>query len=340
MARLRVVSLGWFGHQNCGDEAFRHALLELYPGVELNFIGGIAKNHALLKESDYLLIGGGNIVDPVFLRGLEDVCIPYSFVGIGVIPGNDLGLLSRAQNIVVRDQDSFDLVSKLRPDSILAPDLAFSLSPNRQSGKELLHKLPGISAKKRTVGVFLNDCVSTRFDSTILKFMECEKVKLELSRFIENLPYNVVFIPMSTLPPDDRRISLDVVGTMKNGYKYHCITESLHPIDCLDLISALDFAVTMRLHASIFCTIAGVPFMDLTHHDKSRGYLKSIDETILSIDYYGLNLGVLQEKFDYLEQNQEAISRRLTAKAANNKGTLEVSLKHVPIPQGRSDKTH
>lgn len=338
MARPRVVSLGWFGHQNCGDEAFRHALLELLPDVELNFVNSLSDNQALLKASDYLLIGGGNIVDPLFLRGLDKVEIPYSFVGIGVVPGNDLGLLAGAQRIIVRDADSYNLVSELRPDAVLSPDLAFSLTPDKQAGREMLQKLPGINPKRKTIGVFLNDCVSARFDSSILKFIECEKVKFELSRFLETLPYNVLFIPMSTLPPDDRRISLDVIGNMKNGYKYHCITNEIHPIDCLDLVSALDFAITMRLHADIFCTIAGIPFFDLVHHDKSKGYLKSLDETILSIDYYGLNLGVLQEKFAYLERNREEISRRLMAKAANNKEMLEVSLKNVPIPQGRSDK--
>jgi polysaccharide pyruvyl transferase WcaK-like protein len=104
------------------------------------------------------------------------------------------------------------------------------------------------------------------------------------------------------------------------------------------MVSALDFAITMRLHADIFCTIAGVPFLDLVHHDKSKGYLESLDESILSTDYYGLNLGVLQEKFTYLTENREEISRRLMAKAATNKSNLGVSLKNVPIPRGRTDK--
>jgi len=337
MARLRIAALGWFDHQNVGDEAFKYALVELFPDADLTFINNIPKFQGFINSCDYLLIGGGNIVSPEFLRGLGLVQIPYSFLGIGVVSTSQVGLLAGAEHVLVRDQASHNLVVGYRPDALLGPDLAFSLTPEREEGRLLLSRLPGINPTRPTVGVFLNDCVSARFDSTILKFIECEKVKLELSRFLEQLQYNVLFVSMSTSPPDDRRISLDVLGKMKHGYKHHCITNPLNPLDCLNLVSALDFAVTMRLHADIFCTIAGVPFLDLVHHDKSKGYLESLDESILSTDYYGLNLGVLQDKFIYLEQNREDISRRLVAKAAINKSQLGVSLNNVPIPQRRTD---
>jgi polysaccharide pyruvyl transferase WcaK-like protein len=338
MARLRIAALGWFDHQNVGDEAFKYALIELFPDADITFVNNIPKFQGFINSCDYLLIGGGNIVSPEFLRGLGLVKIPYSFIGIGVVSTSQVGLLAGAEHVLVRDQASYNLVVGSRPDAILIPDLAFSLTPDREEGRVALAHLPGINPARPTVGVFLNDCVSAKFDSTILKFIECEKIKLELSRFLEGLPANVLFLPMSTLPPDDRRISLDVIGKMKNGYKYHCITESIQPLKCLDMVSALDFAITMRLHADIFCTIAGVPFLDLVHHDKSKGYLESLDESILSTDYYGLNLGVLQEKFTYLTENREEISRRLMAKAATNKSNLGVSLKNVPIPRGRTDK--
>jgi polysaccharide pyruvyl transferase WcaK-like protein len=256
-----------------------------------------------------------------------------------VVSTSQVGLLSGAEHVLVRDQASYNLVVGSRPDAILIPDLAFALTPDLDEGREYLAHLPGINPALPTIGVFLNDCVSAKFDSTILKFIECEKTKLELSRFLESQLANVLFLSMSTLPPDDRRISLDVIGKMKNGYKYHCITDPIPPLRCLDMVSALDFAITMRLHADIFCTIAGVPFLDLVHHDKSKGYLESLDESILSTDYYGLNLGVLQEKFTYLTENREEISKRLMAKAANNKSNLGVSLKNVPIPRGRTNQT-
>lgn len=326
MEGLRLTSLGWYGHHNCGDEAFKEALRALFPVAKISFISNIPANQELINNSDYLLIGGGNIVDSGFLKGLGLVRVPYSFLGVGVVRGNDLGLLAGAEHVIVRDELSLELASTIRDDVILAPDIAFSLKPTRP-----------VQYSRPTVGVFLNDCVSARFDSTILKFIECEKVKLELARFLEALPFDVVFIPMSFTPPDDRRISLDVIGKMKQGYKYTCLTEEMSVQDCLNRAAGLDFAITMRLHADIFCTIAGVPFMDILHHDKNKGYLQTIGLPEVGMDFYELSIKTLEEKFSLLTENKSSISQRLLSTAAQNKRTLEGLINNVHLSQGRPD---
>lgn len=328
MEGLRLTSLGWYNHRNCGDEAFKEALSVLFPAAEISFINNIPANQELINNSDYLLIGGGNIVDPGFLKGLGLVRVPYSFLGVGVVPGNDLGLLDGAEHVIVRDELSLELSSSVRSDVVLAPDLTFSLEPAASS----FHRY-----SRPTVGVFLNDCVSARFDSSILKFIECEKVKLELARFLEELPFDVVFIPMSFTPPDDRRISLDVIGKMKHGYKYTCLTEEMPVHECLNRVAGLDFAITMRLHADIFCTIAGVPFMDILHHDKNKGYLQTIGLPEAGIDFYELSIRTLKEKFSWLVENRSSISQRLLSTAAQNKRTLEGLINNVHLSQGRPD---
>lgn len=338
MESMQITSLGWFGHHNVGDEAFRYALRHLFPlGVEIKHIETLLPHLDTINRSDHLLIGGGNIVDRGFLKGLEKVQIPYSFVGVGLISGNDLSLLSGASNVIVRDRRSLSLATSVYPEAVLAPDLAFSLSPLRDVGKEFLEEESRKKFKRPIVGVFLNDCVSARFDSTLLKFVECEKVKLELARFLESLPYDVVFIPMSTTPPDDRRISLDVIGKMQRGYNYSCLTQEINPVKVLSMVSALDFAITMRLHASIFCTIAGVPFIDILHHDKSKGYLDEIGMPEVGIDFYELSIRVLAEKFSLLEENRESISQRLLDTAAQNKRNLEGLIHNVHLPRKRTD---
>lgn len=327
----QVVSLGWYGHQNCGDESFKAALRVLFPEVDLIFVNNLAKNLDLVNDSEYLLIGGGNIVDNGFLRGLEKVTTPFSFVGVGLLPGAPVEHLERAEWVFVRDLIS----QKIYRSAYYMPDLAFALTPNYELGRSILEQTPYFDSKKKTVGVFLNDCVSANFYSTTLKFIEAEKVKLELSRFLADLDHNVVFIPMSFLPPDDRRISLDVIGKMPNGYKYTCFTEPLKPEACLSLVSALDFGITMRLHASIFCTMAGVPFMDLLHHDKSRGYLETNGIEDLGVDYYELSLRTLAEHFAFLERDYSSLSQRLAQITNENRQQLRGVLKNVHIPQRR-----
>lgn len=329
MESQRIVSLGWFEHGNCGDEAFKEALARLFPAYEFVFVNSITKNLSIINNSAALFIGGGNIIDAGFLRGLDKVTVPHYFIGVGVLSNSNLDLVRKASGIIVRDVYSLELISSVYPDVVLAPDITFILSPGE---KKPLEKFPGIDGKRPTVGVFLNDCVSANFEASILKFMECEKVKLELSRFLESLPYNVLFIPFSTQPPDDRRISLDVIGKMKKGYRYHCLSQPLRPLEYLKLISSLDFGISMRLHADIFCTIAGVPFIDIVHHDKNKGYLQTISETELGLDFYELSFRNLRERFAFLEANKKEISARLLQKAAQNKSQLERLAQNVHLP--------
>lgn len=332
MGSTRVISnLGWYGHGNCGDEMFKQALTNIFPDYQLVFSSELKRDLPLINKSDFLLIGGGNIIDPKFLEGLASVNPPHSFIGVGITDPTNVGLLSQANQVFVRDQRSLQLLSG-RKDSYLIPDLAFSLYPDRNKGKELLFSIPTINKQKPTIGVFLNDCLNTGFDSSILKFIELNKVTLELSRFLDSLGYNVLFIPMSFLPPDDRRISFQVLGNMKNAYKHHCIVNPLTPQECLDLTSALDFAITMRLHSAVFCTISGVPFIDITHHSKSKSYLETEGLSELSVDYYELSIRILQEKFNQINSAQLSWKEKLLSRAAKNNTQLQETLKNVRIP--------
>src|SRR5574338_221832 len=270
---MQITSLGWFGHHNVGDEAFRYALRQLFPSeIKIKFVDALLPNLTTINAGDHLLIGGGNIVDREFLKGLERVRVPYSFIGVGIVSGNDLSLLPGASNVLVRDKRSLALASSVYPGAVLSPDLAFTLGPMRDVGREFLEEESGVKFKR------------------------------------------------------------PVVGKMRKGYNYRCLTQEINPIKVLSMVSSLDFAITMRLHASIFCTIAGIPFIDILHHDKSKGYLDELGMPEVGVDFYELSLRVLAEKFAMLEQNRESISQRLLDTAAQNKRNLEGLIENVHLP--------
>ena len=331
MESSKIASLGWFSRDNCGDESFKLALQTLFPDRDFSFFSDLAPNLNEINEHSHLLIGGGNIVSKDFLRWLKAVSIPFTYIGIGLISSSPLELLEGASQIFVRDFRSLALAGLRHPNALIIPDLTFSLTPDLENGKKLLNSIPSVSSTKKTLGIFLNDNVSANFNSSILRFIEAEKVKLELARFLEALPYNLVFIPMAFRPPDDRRISLDVLGKMLYGYKHACITEIMSPQDCLDLTATLDLAITMRLHASIFCTLGSVPFIDLTHHDKSKTYLQSIEHSDYSVDYYGLNAANLSSTFSKLEANSTNIKAHFCDITNHNKEFLRETTTNVHL---------
>ncbi len=322
-----VSNLGWYGHKNCGDEMFREVLPNIFPTHRFRFHSSLTP--AEINKSDHFLIGGGNIVDPKFLRGLDEVRVPYSFIGVGLTHPEQVPLLEGAQQVFVRDDRSYGFI-KENPNAYLLPDLAFSMTPSRANGRRLLGMW--FDNNRPTIGVFLNDCVNTVFHSTLLKFFEAHKAILELARFLDSLPYNVLFLPMSFLPPDDRRISFDVIGNMKRGYQANCLLTPLAAQQQLDLVSALDCAITMRLHASIFCTLGGVPFLDLTHHSKSRSYLETMGLGEWSIDYYELSIKVLEDKFAALSSQKHELRDQLLLCADQQKTKFKEVVAHVRLP--------
>lgn len=332
MDRKEIVSLGWYDHYNCGDEMFKDALVSLFPDYNITFCNDLTKNLGQINKSDFLLIGGGNIVHSAFLKGLEEVKVPYSFIGIGISDKRSADFLIGANQVFCRDLASYEVLKDQLKNLYQMPDLAFSLSPDPKIGKEILSSIDQFNPDLPTLGVFLNDYVNTNFVTSTLKFMEYQKCSLELSRFLDGLNYNILFIPMSFTPPDDRRMSLDVIGNMKNGYKAHCVVNQLKPIDCLSLTSNLDFAITMRLHSAIFCTIAGVPFLDITHHSKNKNYLDTEDLGDLSLNYYEFSIRSLKEKFDYVHTQYELIKEKLLTKTKVNQQTLFEIVKNVHLP--------
>ena len=43
--------------------------------------------------------------------------------------------------------------------------------------------------------------------------------------------------------------------------------------------------ISTRLHSSIFATVAGVPFLDITHNHKNPEFLRSIRRSDLAVPY-------------------------------------------------------
>ena len=86
-----------------------------------------------------------------------------------------------------------------------------------------------------------------------------------------------------------------------------------------------------------FCTIAGVPFIDLLHHDKGKGYLETNGLEKLGLDYYELSIKSLEDKFTYLTRERSQISDNLLKIGRENKQQLTGVIKNVHISQRRKD---
>jgi polysaccharide pyruvyl transferase WcaK-like protein len=288
----RAYVLGWTGHQNLGDEAFKPAFQSLWPSVEFTFRDRLNPD---VNRFDSLWVGGGSFLDSE-IPGVKNinVTIPICFVGISINssikPSNKL-LLDRAKVVVVRDEQSLDHC----PRALVAPDLAFAVK------SDPCHMLV---AKPKQITVLLNDFVSPVNDDEEWKTLAYLWFINQLSESLNILAeqdYMIHLIPMCIGGIDDRRIAAAVYGRIARKDKVVWYLREVTEQELKAQISLSDLVVTQRFHGMVFSTICGVPFISIRSHDKMK-YLAQQMKWEGDLDYYGFNR--LQ-----FEQAREAVSK-------------------------------
>ncbi len=143
-------------------------------------------------------------------------------------------------------------------------------------------------------------------------YLQLQKVIFDLAKLADETNASFVFFPMSTgMPWDDRITNGMIAGKCKFWKKNLMIFNPLDVQQTLDLISSLDVVISTRLHSSIFSLISEVPFIDLTHHDKNLGFLKTVGLEDNSINYWEFDYKELKDKLNKIERLKEIKNAQL-----------------------------
>ncbi len=194
------------------------------------------------------------------------------------------------EKIFVRDEDSQKRLQNHKIESILIPDAAFILDPDKRNGNKILEKYFKENNRdlyENKVAITINNYLCNGNNTLTRDEITFQKFCRDLSKTIDNTNASFVFVPFGQdSPVDDRVPSLWINNLCKYWKKNFVITDTLTPQETLDVIAATNTAISTRLHSSIFATIADIPFIDIIHHDKNRSFVKDIKREEFSFDYW------------------------------------------------------
>lgn len=263
-----------------------------FKGQKIAFSIGIP--FPSLINDDYL-----GFFDHIFTRNYEDVYEIQKVLGshrAHFIPDITLLYNTTSNNKNITSDSTF-----LSDNTDISGQIKKSEETNNLNQINKYKNMSKINKLEKTCGIFLigniikypnivNDIahIISKLALTYNIIFYCFDINedIEISQIIKNLVIN----RLNNSETNNERL----LNLLNDAKKYEHISIDMNYYNTsqmINLICNLDFAVCMRYHSHIFCTIAGVPFISISTTRKTRSYMKQAGlskyqyETLL--DCYG-----------------------------------------------------
>jgi len=319
-----IAISGYYGFNNCGDEAMLGAMVAALkarlPGCDLTVfskdpratesfhgVRAVARDNlraimGCLARSDLLISGGGGLLQDVtgwpsiaYYLGVVTLARlqnkPVFFYGQGIGPVNTaLGrvlmknVVNRVDFITVRDEDSREELRRLgitRPPVRVTADPALGLdvtAADAGRGRQLL-AAAGVVPGLPVAGISVR---SWRGSPAYLDV---------IARVADDLAHEgwqTVLVPMHY--PADLAPSREVLARMGTGGLL--LDQPCSYLDLLDVFTAFQLVVGMRLHFLIFGALFNLPLAGIAYDPKINHFLKQINlplsQPVAELDYTAL----------------------------------------------------
>ncbi|MBM7649334.1 polysaccharide pyruvyl transferase CsaB [Bacillus ectoiniformans] len=328
---MKIGIVGNYGHDNNGDEAILQGILhqlQVYMNVSkqdivifsnnpdntvarygmtsvplLKKTGSFAssvfqtlKSHRkVVKELDYLIIGGGGILMDMYKRdaplysSLAFLARQYKcqtiVYGVGAGPiQTKLGrfliknMTQSARLVAVRDEKSKSLIESLginQPVHMIA-DPAFTL---KYDGKKELTDAPlkiGVTA----VPYFSKNYWPVSDESVYQEYVS--GMAKNIDYLLDHHPAHIYFY--STKYPQDIDVTEDIYREMVHKDKVTIYKDNLPPDQLVNMAGEMDLLIGTRLHSLILAVAAGTPVIGVSYHPKVAAFMESTKQASFLVD--------------------------------------------------------
>jgi len=262
---MRILVLGYYDRRNLGDEAYKIVMRTYLPEYQLDFVCIDDINQPLIDQSNGIIVGGGDIINNYFFSKLNPLLKNYLGFKIALSIGIPFPSLITESYFGIFDHVFIRNWEDIRPlqrvigtsKSHYLPDLTFILD----------RPLKTVVNIKPKCGIFL-----------VQNLIRYPFVVTDLTKLVKKISntYDIVFHRFNTSNnPNENDLEISNKIATKAGLSAHNVVD-LHtydPIQMLEQIAKLDFAVCVRFHSHIFCMLAGVPFISVSSTRKTRSLM-------------------------------------------------------------------
>jgi len=320
----KITVLGWYGKSNIGDESYKIAFPKVFNNCEFTFTDRITDHH----QADEYVLGGGDILANNLIENILKTNKPCSIISASGNNQVDPEKLKKFKSIILRDDNSVKIIEKKGLNPTYAPDLAFSLTADKQRGAELIKNL--FQEEKRdqyqnVIAVILNGYLidNHQSDFDLRRFLAFQKMSFQLANVMDSTNASFLFIPFGqNMPWDDRITNMWTFQKTKFWKKNLCIYKEPNVQNVLDIIAACDMAISSRLHSTIFSIVAGTPFLDITHNHKNKWLLETLNLKQFSISYKSFDEERASEIIKDVMSRKEEYSNNLREISERQKSLL------------------
>lgn len=319
--RYDVSISGYYGFNNCGDDALLHAIIndlrEQKNDIRINVFSARPSStrreyavdssfrfdfpgiSGILKKTKMLINGGGSLIQDAtsskslwyYLHIMNTAhkygCKIFIYAnGIGPIKEKNALSAGKTANladiITLREESSLEELSRL---GVTVKNVEVTADPaislQGASDNRVAALLKELKIDMSRKIIGVSVRDWSHNDRTLFS-----RLAETLDKIADTYDAQILFIPMKT--PDDIKTSRKVAGMMKNPCSCCIADMNLSYADVIGLISKTDIMIGMRLHTLIFSVAAGVPTVGIVYDPKIDGFLK----------YAKIDYSVSSEKFD------------------------------------------